>query len=218
MLPGAAGSTGSLSEATNHGAGRTSKGLMRNRIPADECARASEWVSLLFLDDQLSEFEELLLFRRTWTRCPDCKAYAANVTGLTKALRATPLEQPSVTFEAPRPASAPARSGCAPSPPLRPSPWSGSAASSASSSPRRQAPPGAGGCRAEGDRPEGAPDGRAHRPRAQRVSREVRPSLQAAEAVTVGPQTVRFTPHSRFRQGCPPDEPFHEQGGRPLGT
>jgi anti-sigma factor RsiW len=73
---------------------------MRNRIPADECARASEWVSLR-LDGQLSEFEELLLEAHI-ERCPDCKAYAANVTGLTAALRATPLEQTSVTFEAPR--------------------------------------------------------------------------------------------------------------------
>ena len=50
---------------------------------------------------QLSEFEELLLEAHI-ERCPDCKAYAANVTGLTTALRATPLEQPSVSFEAPR--------------------------------------------------------------------------------------------------------------------
>jgi hypothetical protein len=73
---------------------------MRNRIQADECARASEWVSLR-LDGQLSEFEELLLDAHI-ERCPDCKAYSANVAGLTTALRATPLEQPSVTFEAPR--------------------------------------------------------------------------------------------------------------------
>ena len=33
-------------------------------------------------------------------------------------------------------------------------------------------------------------------PLPQRVSREIRPSLQAAEAVTVGSQTVRITPHS----------------------
>ena len=73
---------------------------MRNVIPADECARASEWVSLR-LDGQLSEFEELLLEAHL-ERCPDCNAYAANVTGLTRALRALPLEQPSVSFEAPR--------------------------------------------------------------------------------------------------------------------
>jgi predicted anti-sigma-YlaC factor YlaD len=73
---------------------------MRNRIPADECARASERVSL-HLDGQLSEFEELLLDAHI-ERCPDCKAYAANVAGLTRALRSTPLEQPSVTFAPPR--------------------------------------------------------------------------------------------------------------------
>jgi predicted anti-sigma-YlaC factor YlaD len=73
---------------------------MPHRIPAEECARASEWVSLR-LDGQLSEFEELLLEAHL-SRCSGCRAFAANVTGLTQALRASALEQPIFTFEAPR--------------------------------------------------------------------------------------------------------------------
>jgi predicted anti-sigma-YlaC factor YlaD len=73
---------------------------MPHRVPAEECARASEWVSLR-LDGQLSEFEEVLLEAHL-SRCPDCAAFAANVTGLTYVLRTTPLDQPAFTFEAPR--------------------------------------------------------------------------------------------------------------------
>jgi anti-sigma factor RsiW len=73
---------------------------MQHRIPADECARASEWVSLR-LDGQLSEFEEMLLEAHL-ARCAGCKAFAASMTGLTGTLRAAPLEQPEFTFQAPR--------------------------------------------------------------------------------------------------------------------
>jgi putative zinc finger protein len=73
---------------------------MPNRIPADDCARAVEWVSLR-LDKQLSDFEEVLLEAHL-ARCPDCKSFGASMIGLTEALRATPLEQPAFTFEAPR--------------------------------------------------------------------------------------------------------------------
>jgi hypothetical protein len=73
---------------------------MLNRIPADDCARASEWISLR-LDGQLSDFEEVLLGAHL-SRCADCRAFAANMTGFTEMLRRTTLEQPSVTFEAPR--------------------------------------------------------------------------------------------------------------------
>jgi predicted anti-sigma-YlaC factor YlaD len=73
---------------------------MPHRIPAEECARASEWVSLR-LDGQLSEFEEVLLEAHL-SRCPDCAAFAANLTGLTELLRTTPLDQPAFTFETPR--------------------------------------------------------------------------------------------------------------------
>jgi len=73
---------------------------MPNRFPADECARAAEWVSLR-LDRQLSDFEEVLLEAHL-ARCPDCKAFAASMIGLTAALRATAAEEPAFTFEAPR--------------------------------------------------------------------------------------------------------------------
>jgi ferric-dicitrate binding protein FerR (iron transport regulator) len=73
---------------------------MPNRFTADECARAAEWVSLR-LDRQLSDFEEVLLEAHL-ARCPDCKALAARMIGLTAALRATPLERPAFAFEAPR--------------------------------------------------------------------------------------------------------------------
>jgi len=165
---------------------------MRNRIPADECARASEWVSLR-LDGQLSEFEELLLEAHL-ERCPDCKEYAANVAGLTLALRSTALEQPSVTFEAPRrtrartvglravsAAAAVAVVGL-----------SGIVSLQLSASKSR---PGAAAAERkviglkerQMNELNGLP---------QRVSTAIRPSLQAAEAVTVGSQTVRVTPRS----------------------
>jgi predicted anti-sigma-YlaC factor YlaD len=73
---------------------------MRSAIPADECARAREWASLR-LDGQLSDFEEVLLEAHL-ARCPDCRAFAATTAALTGTLRAAPLEQPSFTFEAPR--------------------------------------------------------------------------------------------------------------------
>jgi len=73
---------------------------MPHRFPADECARASEWLSLR-LDGQLSEFEELLLEAHL-ARCGECRAFAASSAGLTHALRSTPLERPTFTFEAPR--------------------------------------------------------------------------------------------------------------------
>jgi hypothetical protein len=73
---------------------------MRSPIPSDECARACEWASLR-LDDQLSEFEEVLLEAHL-VRCADCRAFAASISDLTGALRASPLEQPTFAFEAPR--------------------------------------------------------------------------------------------------------------------
>ncbi|HZQ65050.1 MAG TPA: zf-HC2 domain-containing protein [Gaiellaceae bacterium] len=73
---------------------------MPSRISADECARATEWVSLR-LDRQLSDFEEVLLEAHL-ARCPECKTFAARMIGATEALRATAHEQPAVRFEAPR--------------------------------------------------------------------------------------------------------------------
>jgi hypothetical protein len=72
---------------------------MQSRLPADECARAHEWVSLR-LDDQLSDFEEVILEAHL-ARCPDCRAFAGATISLTQTLRATPLEQPAFTFEPP---------------------------------------------------------------------------------------------------------------------
>jgi hypothetical protein len=72
---------------------------VRNRIPADECARACEWVSLR-LDEQLSDFEEVLLEAHL-ARCAECRAFAASAAGVTQVLRSTPLEQSAFTFEAP---------------------------------------------------------------------------------------------------------------------
>jgi predicted anti-sigma-YlaC factor YlaD len=63
-------------------------------IPSDECTRACEWVSLR-LDDQLSDFESVLLEAHL-ARCSDCGAFARSVTEMTTALRTAPLEQASV--------------------------------------------------------------------------------------------------------------------------
>jgi ferric-dicitrate binding protein FerR (iron transport regulator) len=165
---------------------------MRNRIPADECARASEWVSLQ-LDGQLSEFEELLLEAHI-ERCPDCKAYAANVTGLTTALRATPLEQPTVSFEAPRRTRARAVGLRAVSAAAAVAVVGLSSIVSLQLSASKARP----GAAAAERRVIGLKERQMNELNGlpQRVSREIRPSLQAAEAVTVGPQTVRITPHS----------------------
>jgi predicted anti-sigma-YlaC factor YlaD len=73
---------------------------MRSPIPSDECARASEWASLR-LDGQLSDFEEVLLEAHL-ARCPDCRGVVAGMIGAVQVLRSTRLEQPAVTFEAPR--------------------------------------------------------------------------------------------------------------------
>ena len=73
---------------------------MQSRLPADECVRAHEWVSLR-LDEQLSDFEEVILEAHL-ARCPDCSAFAATTISLTQTIRATTLEQPAFTFEPPR--------------------------------------------------------------------------------------------------------------------
>lgn len=73
---------------------------MRNRlIPSAECARVCEWISLR-LDAQLSEFEEVLLEAHL-ERCTDCNAVAESITGVTEALRATRLEEPTFAFQLP---------------------------------------------------------------------------------------------------------------------
>ena len=166
---------------------------MRNRIPADECARASEWVSLR-LDGQLSEFEELLLEAHL-DRCPDCKAFAANVAGLTNVLRATSLEQPSVTFEAPRRTRARAV---------------GLRAVSAAAAVAVVGLSGIVSLQLSASRPRPGASAAAERKLiglkerqmdelnglAQRVNRHVRPSLASAEQVTVGTPAVRPAPRA----------------------
>jgi anti-sigma factor RsiW len=72
---------------------------MRSPIPPDECARAREWASLR-LDDQLSDFEEVLLEAHL-ALCDDCRAFAASISDLTAALRSAPLEQSELAFEGP---------------------------------------------------------------------------------------------------------------------
>jgi predicted anti-sigma-YlaC factor YlaD len=164
---------------------------MRNRIPADECARASEWVSLR-LDGQLSEFEELLLGAHL-ERCPDCKSYSATVTGLTRALRATPLAQPSVTFEAPRRTRARSVGLRAVSAAAAVAVVGLSGIVSLQLSASKARPGAAAAERKVIGLKERQMDELTGL--AQRVSTDVRPSLQAAEQVTVGAQTARVTPH-----------------------
>lgn len=72
---------------------------MGGPIPSGECARAREWASLR-LDDQLSDFEEVLLEAHL-ALCDDCRAFAASISDLTAALRSAPLERPELAFEAP---------------------------------------------------------------------------------------------------------------------
>jgi predicted anti-sigma-YlaC factor YlaD len=72
---------------------------MRSILPAD-CARARQQLSLR-VDSELSEFE-LVLLEAHLARCDDCRAFEHGVTGLTKALRAVPVETPSISFQPPR--------------------------------------------------------------------------------------------------------------------
>lgn len=69
-------------------------------MPSHECARAREWASLR-LDSQLSDFESMLLEAHL-ARCPECRAFAASVTGLTGTLRGAPLEEASFAIQLPR--------------------------------------------------------------------------------------------------------------------
>jgi hypothetical protein len=72
---------------------------MRSILPAD-CVRARQQLSLC-LDSELSEFESVLLEAHL-ARCDDCRAFELGVTGLTNALRAGPVETPSISFQPPR--------------------------------------------------------------------------------------------------------------------
>jgi hypothetical protein len=74
--------------------------MWTRRIPSHECVRAREWASLR-LDAQLSDFESVLLDAHL-VRCPECRAFAASVTGLTGTLRGAPLEEASIAIQVPR--------------------------------------------------------------------------------------------------------------------
>lgn len=72
---------------------------MRSILPAD-CGRARQQLSLR-VDSELSEFE-LVLLEAHVRRCDDCRAFQLGITGLTKALRAVPVETPLISFQPPR--------------------------------------------------------------------------------------------------------------------
>ena len=55
-----------------------------------QCERARQWASVE-LDGELSTFERALLADHLG-RCPDCRAFRADVAGLTAALRVAPHE------------------------------------------------------------------------------------------------------------------------------
>jgi predicted anti-sigma-YlaC factor YlaD len=57
------------------------------------CARAREWASQR-LDGELSELERLLL-RRHLGRCAGCRAFAEGIESTARAIRSTPVEEPS---------------------------------------------------------------------------------------------------------------------------
>lgn len=68
------------------------------RQPA--CDRARTWLSLR-LDGELSEIERALLEAHL-ARCERCSAAAAGTEAVTRAIRAVPLESPTVRLSVPR--------------------------------------------------------------------------------------------------------------------
>lgn len=72
---------------------------VRSATPRD-CAWARQQMSLR-LDSELSEFEDALLEAHL-AACGACRAFGADVEGITGALRAAPLEQPVVPLQLPR--------------------------------------------------------------------------------------------------------------------
>ena len=68
-------------------------------VNTSACERARVWASLR-LDGELSEMENALLESHL-ARCASCRAAAETVTGLTLALRATPVEAPSTPVAVP---------------------------------------------------------------------------------------------------------------------
>jgi hypothetical protein len=72
---------------------------MRSILPAD-CARTRQQLSLC-VDSELSEFEFMLLEAHL-ALCDDCRTFEQEVTSFTNALRAGPVETPSISFQPPR--------------------------------------------------------------------------------------------------------------------
>ena len=74
---------------------------MRMRAtPLEPCLWASQRLSL-WLDGEISEFEQARLEEHLRS-CDDCRAYAAQLRGLTETLRSAPQEEPTVSFRLPR--------------------------------------------------------------------------------------------------------------------
>ncbi len=68
--------------------------------PAPRCARARSAVSL-FVDGELSELERAFLAAHL-RDCEPCRAFEADVAGLTETLREAPLERPTRPVALPR--------------------------------------------------------------------------------------------------------------------
>jgi predicted anti-sigma-YlaC factor YlaD len=66
--------------------------------PSTACERARLWASLA-VDSEASELERVSL-RAHVEACPDCAAYASEITALARALQEAHLEQPSETWRA----------------------------------------------------------------------------------------------------------------------
>jgi len=60
------------------------------------CERARQWASLR-VDDELSELEDALLEKHL-EGCASCSAFAVRLDVTTGAVRAVPLEQPSISY------------------------------------------------------------------------------------------------------------------------
>jgi predicted anti-sigma-YlaC factor YlaD len=70
------------------------------RTTARRCDRAREYASLR-LDGELSDFESALLDSHI-ERCPSCRAFAADLVGVTERLRTAPLDKPLIVLTLPQ--------------------------------------------------------------------------------------------------------------------
>ena len=74
--------------------------MKRRPTPLEPCLWASQRLSLR-LDAEISEFEQARLDEHLRS-CADCRAYEAELRGLTETLRAAAQEEPSFAFQLPR--------------------------------------------------------------------------------------------------------------------